>query len=78
MICSWNLRVTESLKIRDSAMLRLLALAAHFSPLNPGPFDPAVVELLNSYFKPALPETAIPEPTADCGAPTAETALKAA
>ena len=33
-------------------MLRLLALAAHFSPLNPGPYDPAVVELLNTYFEP--------------------------
>ena len=59
-------------------MLRLLALAAHFSPLNPGPFDPAVVELLNAYFKPALPKKAVREPMADCGAPTAETALKAA
>ena len=29
-------------------MLRLLALAAHFSPLNPGPYDPAVVELINA------------------------------
>lgn len=33
-------------------MLRLLALAAHFSPFNPGPFDPEVVSLLNSYFEP--------------------------
>ena len=31
-------------------MLRLLALAAHFSPFNPGPFDPEVVNLLNGYF----------------------------
>jgi hypothetical protein len=33
-------------------MLRLLALAAHFSPFNPGPFDPEVVQLLNGYFEP--------------------------
>ena len=32
-------------------MFRLLALAAHFSPFNPGPFDPAVVSLLNTYFE---------------------------
>jgi len=33
-------------------MLRLLALAAHFSPFNPGPFDPEVVQILNGYFEP--------------------------
>mgnify|MGYP000530493691 CR=1 FL=1 len=37
-------------------MLRLLALAAHFSPLNPGPYDPAVVELINAYFQPEPPK----------------------
>ena len=58
-------------------MLRLLALAAHFSPFNPGPYDPAVVELLNAYFKPALPEKAIAEPIADCSAPTEAATEKA-
>ena len=42
-------------------MLRLLALAAHFSPLNPGPYDPAVVELLNTYFEPELPKKRVSE-----------------
>ena len=45
-------------------MLRLLALAAHFSPLNPGPYDPAVVELLNTYFEPELPKKRVSEMSA--------------
>jgi len=43
-------------------MLRLLALAAHFRPLNPGPYDPAVVALLNAYFEPKGPASALSEP----------------
>ena len=45
-------------------MLRLLALAAHFSPLNPGPFDPVVVDMLNAYFEPATRSKAEPDSVA--------------
>jgi hypothetical protein len=60
-------------------MLRLLALAAHFSPLNPGPYDPAVVELLNTYFEPELPKKSrVSEVTAASNASADESRLEAA
>lgn len=59
-------------------MLRLLALAAHFSPLNPGPYDPAVVELLNTYFEPEPPKKRVSEMSAASNAPADESRLKAA
>jgi len=60
-------------------MLRLLALAAHFSPLNPGPYDPAVVELLNTYFEPELPKkNRVSEVTSASSASADESRLKAA
>ena len=59
-------------------MLRLLALAAHFSPLSPGPYEPAVVELLNTYFEPELPKKRVSEMSAASNAPADESRLKAA
>ena len=60
-------------------MLRLLALAAHFSPLNPGPYDPAVVELLNTYFEPELrKKSRVSEVTAASNASADESRLEAA
>jgi hypothetical protein len=59
-------------------MLRLLALAAHFSPLNPGPYDPAVVELINTYFEPELPKKRVSEATAASNTSADESRLKAA
>lgn len=59
-------------------MLQLLALAAHFSPLNPGPYDPAVVELINTYFEPELLKKRVSEATAASNASLDESRLKAA
>jgi hypothetical protein len=59
-------------------MLRLLALAAHFSPLNPGPYDPAVVELINAYFQPEPPKMRASVAVAPCSTPADAISLKAA
>lgn len=59
-------------------MLRLLALAAHFSPLNPGPYDPAVVDLLNAYFEPKPVNHPDREAVTTCHTPVEEAALEAA
>ena len=59
-------------------MLRLLALAAHFSPLNPGPYDPAVIDLLNAYFEPKRPQAQLKDPPCDPAAAVIEPISKAA
>ena len=59
-------------------MLRLLALAAHFSPLNPGLYDPAVVELINAYFQPEQPKMCASVAVAPSSTPADAISLKAA
>lgn len=59
-------------------MLRLLALAAHFSPLNPGPYDPAVLDLINAYFEPKQRPQAPSAPSTESSAAADSPALKAA